>query len=201
MKLRWWLLIWGIPLILVVAYLLRDIVRLIIIVPLFYLARVFEIIYNALPQSLWWGAFLFGFAVLAIRSLSERQKLSSRRIKPKHKQLSQARKWTGWVADASADNAYARWILSRRIAELTLLVIAHQERKPQKQIRQNFQDGKLDLPPEIYAYLMIGIGVPSFNHYSDRLSYLRTRRRIAALDLDPEEVINYLENCLRAENC
>lgn len=75
-----------------------------------------------------------------------------------------------------------------------LRVVAHQERVTRQQARNLLKAGEIQLPPGIHEYVQIGLDAPSFRHYTDFLAYMRTSRQAAPLDLDPEIILEYLEN-------
>jgi hypothetical protein len=176
------------------AYLLKDTIRHFLLAPLFYIYRFFQIIYEAMPQFAWWIAFLLILVLLAVRSLLPHMKITPRRQKPiEADHLSRARAWSHWL-EISNQGDYSRWLLARNMARLALGIMAHQERQSLEQTRQLIQTGKIRLPAEVRAYFQVGLDAPSFRHYSEFLTLLRSTRSASPLDLDPEIVIQYLED-------
>jgi hypothetical protein len=177
----------------ILAYLLKDAIRHFLIAPLVYTYRFFRIIYEALPQVAWWVVFLLLLVLLAVRSILRYLKFSPRLPGTgQDDRLSRARSWSHWL-QVSRQGDYSRWLLARNIAKLALEILAHQERRSLEQTRQLMQAGKIHLPPEVHAYLRVGLDAPSFRHYSEFLNLLRSTRSASPLDLDPEVVIRYLE--------
>jgi hypothetical protein len=177
----------------ILAYLLKDAIRHFLIAPLIYTYRFFRIIYEALPQVAWWVVFLLLLVLLAVRSILRYLKFSPRLPGAgQDDRLSRARCWSHWL-QVSRQGDYSRWLLARNIAKLALEILAHQERRSLEQTRQLMQAGKIHLPPEVHAYLRVGLDAPSFRHYSEFLNLLRSTRSASPLDLDPEVVIRYLE--------
>jgi hypothetical protein len=175
------------------AYLLKDTIRHFLIAPLFYVYRFFRILYEAMPQVVWWIAFLVIIVLLAIRSLLRNLKISPLREQPiQTDRLSRARAWRHWL-EISEQGDYSRWLLARNMAKLALEMLAHQERQSLDETRQLIRAGKIRLPADVQAYFQVGLDAPSFRHYSEFLTLLRSTRSASPLDLDPEIVIQYLE--------
>lgn len=178
---------------LAVAYLLKDYVSEFIITPLWYTFRIAKVIYEALPQLLWWGVFLFILLFIAVKNLLQHLKSGSKpSAAPREERLSRAQAWSRWI-ELSEKGDYSRWLLARRIARLTHDVIAHQERLTLGQVEEGLRAGHLDLPFEVQAYIQVGLDAPSFRHYSELLDLLRYSRSASPLDLDPELIVEILE--------
>jgi hypothetical protein len=90
-------------------------------------------------------------------------------------------------------DVYYRWQLAHSLQRLTVEILTHNERTTIKEIRQRLSDGKLDILPEIQAYLLAGI--VSIGHFSEPKSRFRLRKKQSTpLDLNPELVIQFLED-------
>jgi hypothetical protein len=157
-----------------------------------YAYRIERLIYNALPQALWWGIFLLMLTVVAIRSLRLEPSRPSRTVRALEKQTSRIGTWRQMVSGMKNGN-YSRWLLAREIADLTISVIAHQQRVTRLQARQMLKNGEVDLPGDISEYIQLGLDSPSVRQYTDFLAYMRSGRQSRTLDMDPEIIINYLE--------
>jgi hypothetical protein len=192
-RIRRALLISCIPLALLLAYLLADSVRKYLLEPLIYAYRIERILYEALPQALWWGIFILVLAAIALRSLRIDPAPPTRTRTSSGARPSRARAWRQAIA-GTARGHYSRWLLAREIADLALHIVAHQERITHAQARIQLKSGAITLPPGIQEYIQMGLDSPSFRHYTDFLAYMRSTRHSAPLELDPEVVIEYLEN-------
>jgi hypothetical protein len=100
--------------------------------------------------------------------------------------------WANLLRRINKD-VYYRWQLAHSLQRLTVETLAHNERTTIKEIRQRLSDGKLDILPEIQAYLLAGI--VSIGHFSEPKSRFRLRKKQSTpLDLNPELVIQFLED-------
>jgi hypothetical protein len=185
--------LFSVALAVLLAYLLRDAIRHFLIEPLFYFYRFFQILYVAMPQIVWWILFLVLLALLAARTLFRHIKITPVRQQPvQADRLSRARAWSHWL-EISDQGDYSRWLLARNMAKLALEILAHQERQSLEEAQQLIRAGKIRLPVEVQAYFQIGLDAPSFRHYSEFLTLLRSTRSASPLDLDPEIIVQYLE--------
>jgi len=170
-----------------------DYVRFYLIEPVMFLLRIETILYEALPQAVWWGVFLLIIGIIAFRSLARNIKFPARRRGHQHgERLSRARTWSRWIELSSRGN-YSKWLLARHLANLTVKTIAHQERLSPEQFRTNLIAGEADLPPHVMEYLQVGLGSPSFRHYSDLLALFKTRKTRSPLEIDLEGIVDFLE--------
>ncbi len=220
MKRKAFFLVFLIPLLVVLAYLSMDYIHKYILLPTLYILKIGNVIYEALPQAIWWGIFLIILAVIALGSLLRGHKSSSDRTKVLEEEFySRARSWTRWFF-MSHRGHYSKWLLARHLSDLTIQVLAYQDRQTPEQIRARILDGELDIPSTIWNYLQVGLNTPSFRHYSEFLnkrSWIRLSTRFwitrciskiprignvfsiertispSPLDLDPEIIIQFLE--------
>ena len=187
------LLFLSIPLALLLAYLLMDPVRTYLIEPLIYALRIESLIYQAIPEWFWWSLFLIFLGVVAIRSLNLEPKRPSRTRKNNRDHSGRANDWREMVLGTERGR-YSRWLLAREVAHLTLDVISHQERTTRGQARNLIKAGQVQLPAEFHDYVIVGLDSPSYRRYTDFLAYLRSSRHAEPLDIEPEVIIEYLEN-------
>lgn len=175
------------------AYILRDSVSTYVITPAVYAFRIARIIYEALPQAVWWVVFLSILTLVAVRNLLRQLRITAPPPElVREERPSRARLWSRWL-EFYQKGDYSRWLLARNLSKLTLEIFAHQERQSLEQARERLLTGKIHLPPEVQAYIQIGLAAPSFRHYTDLLALLRSTRSDSPLDLDPERIIEYLE--------
>jgi hypothetical protein len=93
---------------------------------------------------------------------------------------------------------YFKWQLAREISTLALVGIANRNRLTPAGVRDELTAGRLDLPARIQAYLVAGSLPNSYSQYCEMISSLRLPGADSPLDLDPEEVVSYLEHELEA---
>jgi hypothetical protein len=162
-----------------------------IVAPLLYLFWIGHLIFESIPQIIIWALFLFIALLVAAKSLRGKKSLSQQSQHPDTIEPERIEGWLKLLRRANQDDYY-KWQLAQRLQKLTLETLAHNERLEPKQVRQDLAAGKLDIPPEIQAYLEAGM--TSFSHFLGAKSRFRLRRQSSPLDLNPEQVIKFLED-------
>jgi hypothetical protein len=162
-----------------------------IVSPLLYLFWIGRLIFESIPQIVIWALFLFIALLVAAKSLVKKRSHSEQSQPPQTPEPERIEGWLKLLRRANQDDYY-KWQLAQRLQKLTLEALAHNERLEPKQMRQDLAAGRLDIPPEIQAYL--GAGMTSFSHFLGAKSRIQLRRQSSPLDLKPEQVIKFLED-------
>jgi hypothetical protein len=199
-----WLPVAGLATLLVglLALVVTGAVRDLIVVPLLYIVWIARLLYESLPQALVWG----GFVVLAFFLVGKHVVLRLPPAPDRDPPAASPGRVTTWarLVGPAARDRYTRWRLAQRLSQLALETLAHQARGQPEQLRRRLEDGALDIPPELNAYLRAGQA-----QYAPRSSPRRwwppaiPGRRLGAapapapLDLDPEELVQYLEQIMQ----
>jgi hypothetical protein len=174
------------------AFLIQDFVRQTLLYPLVYLYWSLRVIYEGVPGLVWWSIFLVLLFLLAIRSLSRGEKPSFRAIEGDSLPLTRPRAWMRWM-NKSNQGDYSKWQLSREISTLALMTIANLNRLTPEGAREELLAGHLNLPPRVEAYLITGSLPHTYSQYVEMKSDPNAPWKHLSLDLDPEEVIAFLE--------
>jgi hypothetical protein len=181
------------------AYLLLKPIQSFILPTLLYYLWWGKIIYATLPQVLWWFIFLLILMLIAARNLIKLPK-------PTHKSNQAERVWESrliyWseVIKYSRKGGYFKWYLANELGQLTINVLAEQEKLSKSQIREYIISNKFNIPSDIHTYLQTGLDAQqSFQLTTSRLPFL-SKEEPSDLDLDVEEVIKLLENKLDIDN-
>jgi hypothetical protein len=168
-----------------------------VVVPLLLLAWAAQVLYQSIHQGLLWGVFVLIALVLVATSFPwSSAPLPS--ISPHAAARGRVADWSGWLGAAKRDD-YSRWRLAQRLSQLAIDTLAFREQCSTQEITQRLNNGSLDIPPQLRAYL-----------YAGNMSYtpkFRPRRRFGRpaqnppradpLVLDPQLVIDYLEHTLQ----
>jgi hypothetical protein len=195
-------------------YLLRGLARQVLAVEIVRLAWTARILFESLPQTRLWAVFVAIALFIAARSLIERR--SPHPLEPDLEawRPGQVSVVTRWIQRAWR-LSYSRRSLARDMRALTLEVLAYQHRTTSQQIRQELRAGRLEVPPEIRAYLDLG-QAPVYQPPASWLVRLRRRlwgraeapqwRRLWASvrppqrDPELEQVVQFLESQLGIES-
>jgi hypothetical protein len=178
----------------VLTFFLRGLMRENVVEPLIYLFWVGQLILWSTPQFALWAIFVFVALLVALRSLIKE--------KPPQAETSPAvntrnRRIGNWVESIqrTEEDSYYQWQLALQLQKLTVQTLALDERAEPKEIRMRLSQGTLtDMPPEIMAYLQAGL--TSFSHFVEEKSRFgfKLKKQASPLDIDPAQVIEYLED-------
>ena len=158
-----------------------------------------RIAYETLPQLLWWILLLLILLIIAVRSLFQRKNHSEENSQENRIPPSRLESWINTI-EKSDRGGYFVWNLAHEISLLTITVYIDQDRLDQYTIATKIKTNQYDLTPEIQEYLLAGLDAQeSFRSNQSVISTFFAGQK-SALELDPEILINYLEEILDIEN-
>jgi len=198
---RWPPIMLALLLVGVLALAVTGYMRDVIIIPLLYFFWGARLLYESIPQTALWGCFLAIALLIVLRGLlrpSAAATLQSATPAP----LERLAPWARLLHQAERDGL-ARWRLAQRLGILAQDVLAYREQDTPQHIRRRLDDGSQPVPPEVRAYLRAGMTAYQPLGRSRRgrslLARLGLRREPAPsdpLDLDPEQIVQLLEETL-----
>lgn len=177
------------------APLIRDFIRDVLVVPLLYLVWIGRIVFNTIPQAGFWGCFLLLALLTAGASLLKRGSFSARIHQAKTVQPGRVEKWANLIGQA-AQEEYYQWRLAQGLRELLVDTLAYETRLTPKQIKQRMRNAQLELPPEIQAYLLASLKSLSYLS-APRFPFGSSPKPASPLNLNPERVTQFLEDRYR----
>ena len=179
------------------ALIISGAVREAIVIPLLLLLWLARLIYASIPQVALWGVFLGIAALVAWRSLATpRTALPEPALAPLHRAPVAA--WAGMFRRAANDR-YARWLLAQRLGQLTLELLASQDERAARGVWRYLHHDSPDITPAVRAYLQAGTWMyrPPRTFWRRWWPWgARAEARADPLDLDPTEVVRFLEERL-----
>jgi hypothetical protein len=174
------------------AFLIQDFVRQTLLYPLAYLYWSLRLIFEAVPGIVWWSIVLGLLFLLALGSLSKKGEPPSTALKTSSQFPSRPQAWMRWMNKKNQGD-YFKWQLAREISNLALVGFANRDRQTLAGARAELLAGRLDLPPHIQAYLVAGSLPNSYSQYMDMKSQLVRPGAGSPLELNPEEIVAFLE--------
>jgi hypothetical protein len=103
---------------------------------------------------------------------------------------------------STSQGDYFKWRLAQYLLNLSIEALAHRERTTPERIKQRLMSRTLEAPSEIEAYLLTGL-TPIFTKHTNLIERIKQTLgltpRISPLDLDPERVVQFLEEQLEIE--
>jgi hypothetical protein len=187
MKRRWLLLSTGIILAAALAYFLRDLINDKVIIPLAYLWWRVGLYYHSVSEDRWWAIVIVVICIMAFVSIRPEwsfhyQDLDTHPVQGPVEELMM------WMMRMSR-NTYFKWLVANRLGKLSRSFLIHREGIDVQHWDGSLNGSTWDPPEAVEAYLKSGLSRP-FALSSESLS----RPRSAPLNLNPQQVIEYLES-------
>jgi hypothetical protein len=172
---------------------LRDFMRESVVVPFLYGLWIARLYVESLPQTLFWVLLIIAALIIAGGSLIGRSKP---RAKARAIEGEPTGRVTQWAMRIRLGNQgeYFRARLARRLGQLALATLAHREHRTLEEIREALESGEFDGPKEIAAYLQAGLARDRSSLASEVAPSWPWSHRASPLDLDPAQIVTYLEN-------
>jgi len=175
---RVWLAIGAVILLLIMAFFLRNAIYQTVIIPLAYLLWLGRFYYSAVPQIILWGSLLVILLMIVLSNLIP-DAPSTPTEEPQHKLAKgQVETLAGWLVKADK-GTYFKWQIANRLGHIGLGLRETSER------RGRFQSAN----EAVEKYLEAGVNT-SFVDYPNQKSVP------TPLDVNPKEVVDYLESQL-----
>jgi hypothetical protein len=170
----------------VVAVVLRDFVREELVGPVLYVYWIVRLLFESIPQIWLWIAFVLAATYVVARSLVRPPSLQ-RTCRADVEERGRVETWARLLHQAHGDS-FARWRLAQRLGGLAGDILAAEERVSQREIWRRLDRGRLDVPAPLRAYL-----TAQFRTIRPAGLRGRLRQHSSPLDLDPREVVAFLE--------
>jgi hypothetical protein len=200
MKTRSWLWLSALVLLLtvVLTFLLQDVARDWVAIPLARALRIGDLFLGAVPQIIFWTLLLVVGSLVAARSLMEHKRRLPGAERAQVVYPGQVQTLLRWV-QREPESTYFRQRLAHRLARLAIALHAYGQKRTTE--RFDWQLDGLDAPPAIRAYLQAGLTPLSSGNLSpiSRLArWLRPQRAASSPDL--ENAVQFLEDQLEVHH-
>lgn len=181
-------------LVIALAWLLRDLVREAVVVPILYLWGLVRFIADVIPQMPVWAVFLVIVLLLALRSLGLKAPTLDEDRKSEEPRRGRVGFWVRRLKLASQGH-YSRWRLARELGDLSVDMLAQRGRTSPDQVRQELRDGNVPAPPDVRRYLQAAVSTKSHRDFAT-FSAGANREPLGA---DVARVVEFLEAQLEVE--
>jgi hypothetical protein len=179
-----------------------------VLVPLAYLIFIFRLAALSIGQQTLWISFTVFATIVAVFSLAMRREVRPKESAIEIKYPTRLQTWINTV-QRKEYSPYFKWNLAQDLSNLLIEAIAYHQGTSQRQICQQLESGKIDLPPDILAYLQIsqkpfthtGLSNYATDNCLIQIWEAITKHPISnkaqsPLDLEHEKIISYLEEYL-----
>ena len=169
----------------VLFFLVGDFLQSVIITPLLYVIWFLTLLTESIPQGILWVGFLLIVMIIAAASLKQEnhQKMPIHQLPIQNS--GQVEKWARLLGHAQNDK-FTKWRLANELKRLTRRLLWHSDDREKAKVQDD-----LELPVEIRQFFEAQ--QPTIQPIWARLNKDTTEETDSALDLDPDVVIQYLE--------
>lgn len=166
-------------------------IREAVVIPLLYLIWIARFFLSAVPHSALWSCYVvFLLLVMGLSLVTGRRKKRTL-LQPDPDNRGRLENLADLIRQAEQDD-YFKWRLAQQLQKLSLEMIAFQTGQSTDAVRQQLRQGTLAVPAELQRYFAAGLK-PLGSVVAPR-SRFSTRRTATALDLDPAQVVQFLES-------
>lgn len=172
----------------ILAFVLDNFLRDVVLQPLLYALWIGGLILASLHQSVFWGALLLLALVLFVRSLGRGPQVPVTVPEKRYPSQGQVRRWM-LLLERAENQRFARWNLAQSLRKLTQDTLSPDDRQGKQRRRVPVEDR---LTPEIANYFNAKLPPAQSLGLRQRLQS-KTSQPSNPLDLDPEVVVDFLE--------
>jgi hypothetical protein len=175
---------------LVLAFLLRDLVERLIIVPLVYIWWLLGVYYSILPQYVLWIALVVIAVYSAITVLMPRFNSRGMFTPVQKSSKGQIEGMVEWMEKSRRGGSYYKWLVANRLGKAAREILAQREGQPLSKKFGPLHGRDWNPPQKIDDYLESGLN-GSFADYPR--PHFWEKLKPTPLDADPMQVVEYLE--------
>ena len=190
MKNRYTPLIIAVLFAIVLVFAVDDFISRVIVGPVLYIAWFISIFVASMPQQVFWGIFILIALIFAAKSITREKTSRQQTQNPIANQRGPVATWSS-LLERAEKQSFSRWRLAQSLRRLALDTLVPNDTLNHQHIEGQAENDKPTFPPEIEAYFEAPM--PSAQRFS-RLWQRPVSRNSSALNLDPETVVQYLEN-------
>jgi len=195
------LLALGVPLVIVLMFVLRELALQMIVMPILYILWLVDFLLESIPQPFFWVILVLVMLRIAFRSLiAPRATLHRPQLSPFSSPQGHVTVWRRRLELAREGN-YSQWGVARHITSLMVDMLVHRDQITRSQARERLRKGDLDAPSEVRAYIQAGMmsqPPQTLSFFGRLMQHLRLQREqiLPALNLDLEQLVDYMEDQL-----
>lgn len=179
-----------------IAFLLRDVVVRAIIIPIAYLWWILKLYYSAFPQYFLWLLLILISFFWAVSSLAPEISTVGKTAPEPAIVQGQIAGLAGWLNKSSRGGIYYKWLIANRLGKNGREILIQREGQAASKKFGPLKGQDWRPTQEIDSYLEAGLN-GSFADYPQPRAW--ERQQSTPLDIDPKQVLDYLENELETQ--
>jgi hypothetical protein len=183
----------------IIAFILRDVVGQLVVVPIVYIWWLLHMYYSALPQFILWVILVVVVVFSAISSLVPEIRYKAV-FQPAPKPVQgQIEVLVGWLNKSQRGGIYYKWLVANRLGKNAREILAQRDGQPISKKFGQLNGRGWNPPQNIRDYLESGLNGSFADFPRSRFSLNKQTSKPTPLDADPRQVIEYLENEMETE--
>ena len=175
----------------ILAFLLQDVIRRTVVIPIAYLWWALKLVYATVPQLFQWIFLLAVLILIVLTNLLGGNSSGKKVAQPSKPAQGAVETLAGWLANAGEGN-YFKWLIANRLGKLARdLHVQLEDRRFPVHSEEQVAPGKV--PAEaVQRYLQAGLDKSFVDYPLPSMPFMR--RKATPFDLNVEEAIKFLES-------
>lgn len=199
LQIRRWLIVAAVLIVAgILAFLLRETIYAMVVIPAAFIAWNLNLLYRSLPQGIWWGLVIFVVLFMLAFSLIPRatfRRTAEAKSKPP---LGQVESLAIWLRKAER-GTYFKWLIANRLGKLSYQILVHRESGRPRSVFAPLLGTDWEPPKELQTYLETGLHGSFADFPNTKRSFVSQQPR-TPLDHSVGEAVEFLESQLENGN-
>jgi len=175
----------------ILAFLLQDVIRQVVVTPLAYLWWVLNLTFSAIPQLILWIILVAVLILIVISSLVSWISIGRKPAEPARPAQGNVEILAGWVSKAGEGNYY-KWMIANRLGKLWNELSGRFGKGDKLATPGEANAAGQPAPEALLRYLKAGMQESFVDYPLPRRPFMR--KETTPFDIDVEEAVEFLES-------
>jgi hypothetical protein len=175
----------------ILAFLLQDVIRQVVVTPLAYLWWVLQLTFSAIPQLILWIILVAVLILIVISSLVSWISIGRKPAEPVRPAQGNVEILAGWVSKAGQGNYY-KWMIANRLGRLWSELSGRFGKGDKLAAPGEANAAGQHAPEALQRYLKAGMQESFVDYPLPRRPFIR--KETTPFDIDVEEAVEFLES-------
>ena len=175
----------------ILAFLLQDVIRQVVVTPLAYLWWVLNLTFSAIPQLILWIILVAVLILIVISSLVSWISIGRKPAEPARPAQGNVEILAGWVSKAGEGNYY-KWMIANRLGKLWNELSGRFGKGDMLATPGEANAAGQPAPEALLRYLKAGMQESFVDYPLPRRPFMR--KETTPFDIDVEEAVEFLES-------
>ena len=175
----------------ILAFLLQDVIRQVVVTPLAYLWWVLNLTFSAIPQLILWIILVAVLILIIISNLVSWISIGRKPAEPVRPAQGNVEILAGWVSKAGQGNYY-KWMIANRLGKLWSELSGRFGKGDKLAVPGEANAAGQQAPEALQRYLKAGMQESFVDYPLPRRPFMR--KETTPFDIDVEEAVEFLES-------